>query len=227
MEPVNANTNTTSNNLESIPSTTTQNPPKSGIVFRWAAYTIDSVIVSVISLIFFGLLNMGLGTEINQGQFSGLLLIIYSIIGTGVYGTSIGKKFFNLYVINSLGTKPSFVRAVLRESIGKILSGIPLGLGYAWAIWDKDKQTWHDKIGGTYVVQTAPVGGGKKAFAYFVLFVLPALAIIGILATIVLVAINPQAQLQKAKETQLKQQQIIQQQIMEQSQTPGVELDSN
>jgi uncharacterized RDD family membrane protein YckC len=28
-----------------------------------------------------------------------------------------------------------------------------LGLGYFWAIWDKDNQAWHDKIAGTVVVK--------------------------------------------------------------------------
>jgi uncharacterized RDD family membrane protein YckC len=34
-----------------------------------------------------------------------------------------------------------------------ILSMLPLLLGYLWAAWDPKKQTWHDKLAGTYVVR--------------------------------------------------------------------------
>lgn len=47
---------------------------------------------------------------------------------------------------------------LLREVIGKWVSGLVFGLGYFWAIWDKDGQTWHDKIAGTVVVKRPPAG---------------------------------------------------------------------
>ena len=42
-------------------------------------------------------------------------------------------------------------KGVIR-AVGKLLSGIPCGLGFFWMLWDKDKETWHDKIAGTTVV---------------------------------------------------------------------------
>ena len=33
------------------------------------------------------------------------------------------------------------------------MTALPLGLGYLWAIWDKQKQGWHDKMAGTVVVR--------------------------------------------------------------------------
>jgi hypothetical protein len=61
-------------------------------------------------------------------------------------------------VVNKLnGQIPGFWRMVLREGIGKTVSGVFLGLGFFWAIWDKDNQAWHDKIAGTVVVRA----GGK------------------------------------------------------------------
>ena len=29
---------------------------------------------------------------------------------------------------------------------------IPLFLGYFWMLWDREKQTWHDKMAGSVVV---------------------------------------------------------------------------
>lgn len=51
---------------------------------------------------------------------------------------------------------------ILRETIGKFLSGLVLGLGYFWAIWDKDSQAWHDKIAGTVVIKRYKKEGSQK-----------------------------------------------------------------
>jgi uncharacterized RDD family membrane protein YckC len=51
---------------------------------------------------------------------------------------------------------------LLREIVGKWVSGLLIGLGYFWAIWDKDGQAWHDKIAGTVVIKRAP-GGARIA----------------------------------------------------------------
>ena len=50
-------------------------------------------------------------------------------------------------------------RAFIRY-IGRIVSAIPLLLGYFWMLWDNEKQTWHDKFAGAVVVPTSsyPVG---------------------------------------------------------------------
>ena len=48
--------------------------------------------------------------------------------------------------------KPSTKQFIIRN-FGYIVSLIPLGLGYFWAGWDDRKQTWHDKMAHTLVVQ--------------------------------------------------------------------------
>ena len=40
--------------------------------------------------------------------------------------------------------------------LAKLLSLIPLGLGFLWMLWDPRRQTWHDKIAGTVVVRHRP-----------------------------------------------------------------------
>jgi hypothetical protein len=42
---------------------------------------------------------------------------------------------------------------LVRELIGKLVSGFFAGLGFFWAIWDRDSQAWHDKLAGTVVVR--------------------------------------------------------------------------
>jgi uncharacterized RDD family membrane protein YckC len=42
---------------------------------------------------------------------------------------------------------------LLRERIGRWLSGLVFGLGYLWILLDKDRQAWYDKLASTYVVE--------------------------------------------------------------------------
>jgi uncharacterized RDD family membrane protein YckC len=56
-------------------------------------------------------------------------------------------------VIDAEGNVPGLGRAILREIVGKFISGLALGLGYAWMGWDTHKRGWHDHIAGTYVVR--------------------------------------------------------------------------
>jgi uncharacterized RDD family membrane protein YckC len=49
------------------------------------------------------------------------------------------------------GGSIGFGRAVLRY-FARIISIIPCCLGYFWMLWDKERQTWHDKLISDVVV---------------------------------------------------------------------------
>jgi uncharacterized RDD family membrane protein YckC len=68
-------------------------------------------------------------------------------------GATPGKMFIKATIVDeeSLG-EPSTKQLVVRY-FAYILSAIPLFLGYFWVGWDKKKQTWHDKLAHTVVVQ--------------------------------------------------------------------------
>lgn len=192
--------------------TTSVTQQKAGFIYRWAAYSLDSLIVSFLGGIVLSIIKAILKADFNVGDYTSIIFIIYSAVMIGRTGATLGKKLFNLKVVDSSsGKQPGWGKAILRESIGKILSAIVLGLGFVWALWDKNKQTWHDKIAGTYVIQTQEVGKGKKVLAYLLSFFLPTLAILGIVAAVILISINPAAQIKKAQETQQLQQQQLQQ----------------
>jgi uncharacterized RDD family membrane protein YckC len=40
------------------------------------------------------------------------------------------------------------------RALSSLVSLLPLGLGFIWIVFDPQKQTWHDKISGSYVVRT-------------------------------------------------------------------------
>ena len=201
-----------------VPAAASEGSTKAGFILRGGAYFIDTLIFGIFAIIFTVLFPDS--EELFQGLF-GLLTLVYFWLATGIYGTTLGKKFYHLRVIRTDDAKVGLGKAFLREFVGRILSSLIFSLGYFWVIWDKEKQGWHDKIAKTYVVQDAPVGKGKMFLAYVVTFTLPIIAILGIFSVIVLAAINPTRQLEKARKAQEeleRQQQEFQQNLPPQNQ---------
>ena len=96
------------------------------------------------------------GLALVGGLISNLIALVITV-GYYVYtwgtGTSVGMKAMGLRMVRAdSGEAPGFGRAIVRFLVAYV-SGIPLGLGYFWAIWDGQKQTWHDKAAGTIVVK--------------------------------------------------------------------------
>lgn len=132
-----------------------------------------------------------------------LLQILYPVITVWKNGATFGKQILGLRIIGVDGKPPTLVQAILRETIGKFISSIVLGLGYLWALWDKDWQAWHDKIAHTYVVTKTPNSGkhSKWLIALIVLLVILPFGI-AILVAALLVAVNPAKQITKARDFQ-------------------------
>lgn len=128
---------------------------KAGLVRRWFATAIDPFLAILLFLIVIGIFGGALGADAAIGAIF-IVTIVYGIFFLKLLskGMTPGKWLLGEQVVEKLtGNYPGFGRMLLRETIGKFTSGIFLGLGYFWAIWDKDNQAWHDKIGGTVVVQ--------------------------------------------------------------------------
>ncbi len=67
-------------------------------------------------------------------------------------GTTVGGLILRIRVVR-LDGRPLDVPTALVRSLGSFLSVAVLGLGYFWCAWDPERQTWHDKLAGTAVVQ--------------------------------------------------------------------------
>ena len=123
---------------------------KAGLFRRWVASAIDPFLVFLLYI-------FGAGAASRLGE-SAVLIVTIAYLGFYFWllsrGTTPGKMALGEQVVEKLnGGYPGFWRMVLREVIGKTVSGLFLGLGFFWAIWDKDNQAWHDKIAGTVVVR--------------------------------------------------------------------------
>ena len=61
-------------------------------------------------------------------------------------------KLMSIKLVNASGELLTMGQAVVRVVVA-IFSGLVLLIGYLWAIWDANKQTWHDKAAGSFVVR--------------------------------------------------------------------------
>jgi uncharacterized RDD family membrane protein YckC len=67
-------------------------------------------------------------------------------------GQSWGQKALGIRIVDArTGAAISAGRVFLRQ-ICRVFSQFLCFLGYFWMLWDKDKQTWHDKMVNTVVI---------------------------------------------------------------------------
>jgi len=63
-------------------------------------------------------------------------------------GHTLGMQSWGLQLETMNGDKPGFAKASLRF-LTAVVSWLPAGLGYWWALWDRDSLAWHDRLSGT------------------------------------------------------------------------------
>lgn len=86
---------------------------------------------------------------------AGLLVVaILYLRALAKTGQTWGRRLAGVKVVNAnTGEPPGWGKAIGRSLFERIISGQLLFLGYLWMLWDKNKQTWHDKVAGTIVIK--------------------------------------------------------------------------
>jgi uncharacterized RDD family membrane protein YckC len=125
-----------------------------GVGIRAVAYAIDVFLVNVMGLFILRILTGIFGPTEFLIYVVYVATIGYMILFTGLRGQTPGKMVMGLHVVRPGRPVPGIGPALARELLGRPLSLLSLGLGYASASWDPRKQTWHDKLAGTYVIRT-------------------------------------------------------------------------
>jgi uncharacterized RDD family membrane protein YckC len=136
---------------------------------RFAAFMIDAVILYVVISISIPFRGLGYLRMWNPDIFADVsgwlilpqiilcnLLALVIVVGYFVIlwvwrGQTLGKMIMNIKVILPDGSNLTFRIALLRF-LSYIVSAVPLFLGFIWIAFDKQKQGFHDKIAGTFVV---------------------------------------------------------------------------
>jgi uncharacterized RDD family membrane protein YckC len=117
--------------------------PRAAFLDRLAAFVLDVILVVIAQQI----LDL---TRRDSEIF--LLLLAYHIGFWTWKGTTVGGIICQLRVVRVDGAPLRFVDALVR-GLSSIFSLAVLGIGCLWILKDPERQSWHDKIAGTYVVK--------------------------------------------------------------------------
>lgn len=88
-----------------------------------------------------------------QGWLILMCAVFYAWQWSGT-GQTLPMKTWRLQLVARDGTTPGFRRALLRYAAA-LASIATLGLGFAWALIDRDRQFLHDRVAGTRLVTAA------------------------------------------------------------------------
>lgn len=118
--------------------------PRAAFLDRLAAFALDLVLVIMLINIF---------DFDHDWQGAALLLALAYHVGFWTWkGTTLGGIICQLRLVRIDGAPLRFADALIRGLTG-IFSLAVVGLGFLWILRDPDRQAWHDRVAGTYVVK--------------------------------------------------------------------------
>ncbi len=134
-----------------------------GFGIRFVGALIDSIIMYACTLLvglLYGLNYMGQPVDGEQSQAAFIaymavsygLPFLYAVIMLGTWQATLGMMVMKIRIITIEGGDISYLRAIGRY-FAAFISALILGIGYLMVLWDKRRQTLHDKICNTYVIK--------------------------------------------------------------------------
>jgi uncharacterized RDD family membrane protein YckC len=76
---------------------------------------------------------------------------LYQLYFAGISGQTPGMRLMHIRLISYRGTPPGPGRGLLRL-LALAVSLLPAGLGWLWALFDREHRALHDHLAGTYVI---------------------------------------------------------------------------
>lgn len=125
--------------------------PRARLTWRLGALAIDVLLVGMVLSLLSSLRTRGFGPNFGGGGIL-LALAVYGAVLWKLRGATVGGIVCGLQVVRADGRGMDWATVIVR-ALACFLSLAPLGLGFLWAAFDSDKQTWHDKIAGTVVIR--------------------------------------------------------------------------
>jgi uncharacterized RDD family membrane protein YckC len=119
---------------------------------RAAAWLIDALVVGLASSLFASQ-RYATGSQIFVGSSTSspwvVIGFLYAWLMIGLAnGQTLGKMAMGIRIATPQRTRVTLGASALRAVVG-IGSGLALGIGYLWAIWDPQRRTWHDMAANT------------------------------------------------------------------------------
>jgi uncharacterized RDD family membrane protein YckC len=131
--------------LPSVESAMVIGPPRAQFLPRLFANIIDLTVLYVL---------------LNSLHLTHATIPVWVLYRFGMFAwksSTLGQIVLNLQVQKPDGTSliGDYSGALIR-ALSSLLSLIPLGLGFIWILFNRDLESWHDRISATYVVHLNP-----------------------------------------------------------------------
>jgi uncharacterized RDD family membrane protein YckC len=137
-----------------------------GFWARFAALIIDNAILTIVAVMLIVLASLVDESLAALASLAYLLaaLLYWPLMESSSLQATLGKQLLGMQVTDGAGERLSFVRSLLRN-IAKIISAIPLYIGFLLAAFTSRKQALHDIITNCVVVRSGPSNFLKAAGA--------------------------------------------------------------
>jgi len=76
---------------------------------------------------------------------------LYELYFAGISGQTLGMRLMGIRLISQRGTAPGPGRGLIRL-LALVVSLAPAGLGWLWALFDREHRALHDHLAGTYLI---------------------------------------------------------------------------
>jgi uncharacterized RDD family membrane protein YckC len=122
--------------------------PRANFGQRLVAAIIDGILVGIVGTVIELTVDQTLGGIVSLA----LGVAYYGWLEGSPSGQTVGKHVMGIRVYDLRHGGPIGTGRAIGRYFARIVSAIPCLLGYFWMLWDKEKQTWHDKLVGSVVV---------------------------------------------------------------------------
>ena len=129
---------------------------------RWFANFFDAILLGIayaVLIVILRVITSLLGTaypEFSEWVLSTIIFWAYMIWFKGYRGATPGFYILGIRII-SINSGVVTIKQIIIRVISSFFSAVSFGLGYIWIAIDANRQAWHDKIAGTYVIRTGAI----------------------------------------------------------------------
>ena len=84
-----------------------------------------------------------------------LIVLLYHIVFLAGMQSTPGMAFLRISIAGVDGRSPTASQVLIRVLVS-LLSAAALGLGFVWALFNRERRTWHDLAADTIVIRGSP-----------------------------------------------------------------------
>jgi uncharacterized RDD family membrane protein YckC len=133
-------------------SSSTVGSERAGFWRRFVAAFVDSILLAVVTVPITAAAGMDPGASAGAMVVTAVISVAYIAVLEGKSGQTLGKRAMGIWVVDADTGEPIGVSRAVGRWFARIVSSLPIYLGYFWMLWDGNKQTWHDKMVSSVVV---------------------------------------------------------------------------